>query len=78
MVTEIVIGNKNIIETKRLRLTALSPSDYIELVPLFSDPAVMKSSCHGTKSVEEVKSWVAQKVEDNRSGNGVQIFAVKL
>ena len=38
----------------------------------------MKSSLNGTKSAEEVKFWVAQKVEENRSNKGVSILVVNL
>ncbi len=66
------------IETERLQLRSLRTTDFEALYALFSDPEVMKFSIGGTKTPDEVRTWLLEEIRNSKNGSGIGILAVKL
>lgn len=67
-----------IIETERLRLRRWRTSDLSCLIPLLSDPDVMKFSDHGPLSPADLEPWLQNTIAGTPEGSPFGMRAIEL
>ncbi|WP_162651733.1 GNAT family N-acetyltransferase [Lentilitoribacter sp. Alg239-R112] len=69
--------NKEIIETKRLRLRRWQMGDLIYLVPLLTDIDVMKFSAHGPLRPTELETWLQNTIAQTSAKTSFGMRAIE-